>query len=294
MSVAALDAHLATGVTEVARCWRLTRRDGAVYGFTDHDRDLSFDGTVFRAGTGMSAAALSTSTGLAVDNSEAVGALSDAAVTEGDIAAGRFDGAAVEAWLVAWAQPDARVIQFRGTLGEVARQNGAFTAELRGLAEALNVPMGRVYQKACSAVLGDAACGVDLDAPGYAVEAQLTAIEDARVLSFAGLGAFAARWFERGTARFLDGMAAGLSGAIKKDSQTEDGMRRIELWDRVRADLAVGDTVKLTAGCDKRLETCRLKFANSLNYRGFPDIPGDDWLMAHPTRVSARSGGSRR
>lgn len=294
MSTAALDAHLATGVTGVARCWRLTRRDGVAFGFTDHDRDLVFDGTLFRAGTGLSAAALSQSTGLSVDNGEAVGALSDASVTETDIAAGRFDGAAVEAWLVQWAEPENRVLQFRGSIGEVSRANGAFTAELRGLTEALNVPMGRVFQKTCSAVLGDTDCGVDLSAPSYAAEVTVVGAEQGRVFLCNGLAGYAARWFERGRLVVLDGAGQGLAGAIKRDAALADGTRRIELWDRLRAEVAPGDLVRLTAGCDKRMETCRLKFSNLLNHRGFPDIPGEDWMVAHPTRVSARDGGSRR
>ncbi|KPQ17657.1 MAG: hypothetical protein HLUCCO18_03980 [Rhodobacteraceae bacterium HLUCCO18] len=294
MSVEALDAHLATGVTGVARCWRLTRRDGVVHGFTDHDRDLGFDGTIFLAGTGLSAAALSQSTGLAVDNSEAVGALSDVSVTEADIVAGRFDGAEVEAWLVEWANPENRVMQFRGSIGEISRSGGAFTAELRGLAEVLNVPMGRVYQRSCLAVLGDAACGVDLTLPDYAFDVAVSSVAEGRVFVFEGVPAYEARWFERGGLRMLDGKASGLAGAIKSDRPQHDGSRRIELWDRLRAEVEPGNMVRLTAGCDKRMETCRLKFSNILNFRGFPDIPGEDWLVAHPTRVSARDGGSRR
>lgn len=294
MSVADLDAHLATGITRVARCWKLTRRDGQTYGFTDHDRDLFFDGVTFRAGTGLTASALSQTTGLAVDNTEAVGALSDASVTEEDIAAGRFDAAEVEAWLVQWAEPENRVLQFRGTLGELSRANGAFTAELRGLAEQLNVPQGRVYQKTCAAVLGDAACGFDLSAPGYAAELSVLSVEDGRVFVFDDQGGFEARWFERGVLTMLDGAAKGLSGTIKRDRPEVEGRRRVDLWDRLRADVASGDRARLTAGCDKRMETCRLKFSNILNFRGFPDIPGEDWMLAHPTRVSMRDGGSRR
>jgi uncharacterized phage protein (TIGR02218 family) len=294
MSASALEAHLAEGVTGVARCWRLTRRDGVVFGFTDHDCDLDFDGTTFRAGTGLSAAALSQTTGLSVDNTEAVGALSDASVTEADIAAGRFDGAEVEAWLVAWATPETRALQFRGSLGEVSRSGGAFTAELRGLAEALNVPMGRVYQKSCPAILGGAECGVDLSRPEYGADIAVLHVEDGRVFELGGLSGYGARWFERGGLRVLTGAAAGLSGVIKRDTILDDGTRRIELWDRLRAEATPGDLIRVTAGCDKRMETCRVKFSNILNYRGFPDIPGDDWLVAHPTRVSARDGGSRR
>ncbi|MBY6199848.1 DUF2163 domain-containing protein [Maritalea mobilis] len=292
--VEGLDAHLATGTTGVARCWKLTRADGVSYGFTDHDRDLSFDGVTFRAGTGLSAAALSQTTGLAVDNTEAVGALSDAAVTEEDIKAGRFDGARIEAWLVQWAAPENRALTFRGTLGEISRGEGAFTAELRGLSEALNRPQGRVYQRACSAVLGDAACRFDLSTPGYGTEAAPIAVENARVFTFDGALPFEPRWFERGLLRVQDGPGAGLGGAIKRDRLDEDGNRRVELWDSLRAEVTPGTPLRLSAGCDKRMETCKLKFANLLNFRGFPDIPGEDWMAAHPSRRSDSFGGSRR
>ncbi len=293
MGAAGLDAHLATGVTGVARCWKVTRRDGVIFGFTNHDRALHFDGVIFRAETGMTAATLSQTTGLSVDNTQAMGALSGAAITEADITAGRFDGAQVEAWLVQWAAPENRVLQFRGSFGEITHANGAFAVELRGLAEALNTPTGQVYQRTCSAILGDGRCGIDLNAAEYRADFDVTGTTANRVFRVAPVGTFEPQWFDRGQFVVLDGAASGLSGAIKSDISDGDG-RRVELWDRLRADISVGDRVRLTAGCDKRMDTCRLKFGNILNFRGFPDIPGDDWQMAHPSRVSARDGGSRR
>lgn len=291
---ARLDAHLQRGVTEVARCWRVTRKDGVRFAFTDHDGALTFDGTVFKAETGLSAAALAQSTGLSVDNTEALGALSDAAITEADIEAGRFDGAEVEAWLVQWSNPDNRVLQFRGSFGEMERQAGGFTVELRGLAEAMNRAEGRVYQRGCSAILGDGDCRFDLSTPGYAHEGAVTRVSARRLLDFDGLDSFEPRWFERGRLKVLSGVAEGLVGVIKND-RFADGVRRVELWEDLRADLAPGDRVRLEAGCDKRMETCRLKFSNLLNFRGFPDIPGEDWIMAHPVRGgSPVDGGSLR
>lgn len=292
MSAQELDLHLETGTTGVARCWRVTRGDGAEFGFTDHDCDLVFEGTTFRAGTGLSATALSQTTGLSVDNTEAVGALSDAAITEEDIFAGRFDGAAVEAWLVQWAAPVNRVLQFRGSIGEITRAKGAFSAELRGLAEQMNKPTGRVFQRGCEAVLGDASCGFDLTTPGYVAEAPVRT-SDGRVFTFDGLAGFEPRWFERGTMRVISGAGEGLSGVVKLDRLNGE-LRDVELWDGLRVEVVPGDMVRLTAGCDKRMDTCRLKFLNLVNFRGFPDIPGDDWQVAHPSRLSARSGGSRR
>ena len=288
----ALLDHLATGATTVARCWRVTRGDGVVLGFTDHDRDLTFDGTVFLAGAGLSARALSQTTGLAVDNTEAVGALSDAAITEGDLLAGRFDGAGVEAWLVNWADVAQRMMQFRGTIGEVVQAGGAFQAELRGLTELLNQPQGRVYQAPCSAILGDARCRVDLSLPGYFEERVVEEVEGGRVFRFADFLGFDDRWFERGRLVVLTGAAAGLVEVVKNDRLTGRG-RVVELWQGLRAPVVAGDRIRLEAGCDRRAETCRLKFANFANFRGFPHLPGEDWLAAVPRAGEVNDGGSR-
>ena len=282
--------HLATGVTTVCRAWSVRRRDGVVFGFTDHDGDLAFDGIVFKASSGLTARVLQQATGLSVDNSEAVGALSDASVTEVDLLAGRFDGAEVRSWLVNWADVAARVEQFRGSFGEITRVGGQFRAELRGQTEALNQPQGRVYHRACSAVLGDSDCTFDLENPGFSVEAGVTG-SGGVVLRFAGLTSFATGWFQRGRLVGVTGAAAGLVGVIKSD-RLDGTVRVIELWAGLGVDVAVGDVVRLEAGCDKTAATCRSKFANFLNFRGFPHIPGDDWLASYPVASQTNDGGS--
>lgn len=276
-------AHVQSGLTTLARCWKLTRKDGWVRGFTDHDADVVFDGVTFAADTGMTAQALMQTTGLSIDNTEAVGALSDASVREADIAAGRFDGAEVEAWLVNWANTDERLLQFRGSLGEITRAGGGFRAELLGLADALNQPQGRVYQTACGAVLGDARCRFDRDTPGYTEEIAVVSFRDGVHVELDGATTQPDRWFERGRLRVVDGAAKGLVGAIKNDAGGPS-TRKIELWQSLRADLAVGDMVRIEAGCDKRAETCREKFDNILNFRGFPNVPGEDRLFSVPVR----------
>ncbi|MEM0945805.1 MAG: DUF2163 domain-containing protein [Pseudomonadota bacterium] len=291
MTADALKAHLTTGATCVCRCWAVTRSDEVTLGFTDHDRELSFDGITFRADSGLTARALQQSTGLSVDNTEALGALSAPAITEADIQAGRFDGAEVRAWLVNWMAPEERMLQFRGSLGEITRSGEAFRCELRGLADALNQPRGRVYHPRCSAVLGDARCGVNLSQPGFVLEGPLASISDGRTIELADPGGFAESWFQRGRFEVLDGAAAGLTGVVKTDTN-EGGMRRLTLWEVLRAPLAVGDRVRVVAGCDKRSATCRAKFSNILNFRGFPNIPGEDWLVTYPRRGGRNGGGS--
>jgi len=289
----AFQAHVETGLTSLCRCWAITRADGVQYGFTDHDMPLVFEGVTFRADSGLSAQALQQSTGLSVDNTEAIGALSDAAVREEDIEAGRFDGAEVQAWLVNWADVDVRWLQFRGSIGELRRSGGAFHAELRGLTEALNRPIGRVYQKPCTAVLADRACGFDLSTLGYAEERAVEQVVQAREFRWPDMAGFEPGWFARGRLVVVSGAAAGLWGAIKLD-RFENESRVVELWEPLRGGIAEGDTVRLEAGCDKRMESCRLKFNNFVNFQGFPDIPGEDWVMAVPKQSGTNSGGSLR
>lgn len=285
--------HLATGSTTLCRAWRLARRDGVVSGFTDHDGDLVFDGVTFRAGAGLTARALSQTTGLAVDNTEALGALSGDMLSAEDLAAGRWDGAEVECWLVNWADPAQRMVQFRGTVGEVTRTGAAFRAELRGLTEVLNRPMGRVFQKDCAAALGDARCKVDLDAAAYRAEAVIAQAEAGGRVLVLTLDGFDAGWFDGGAVRFLDGAAAGLAGTVRRDRRMGN-YRHVELVLPPGIAPAAGDRVALGAGCDKRISTCREKFNNFRNFRGFPDLPGEDWLAAYPLRSARNDGGSRR
>lgn len=256
-------------------------RDGIVYGSTDHDGPLVFDGTTFSANHGMSARAFDQSTGLSVDNSEALGVLSDAGVRDPDILAGRFDGAVVEAWLVNWKAPSQRIMLFRGEMGEIERAGGAFKAELRGLTEALNQPQGQVYQSPCAAILGDGACQVDISGRRYSRKAEIAGIFGALVELAWSFQDLPNGWFDHGQLIVLTGVGAGATQIAKADRVGAE-RRSIELWDALPKEVASGDRVRLVAGCDKRIETCRGKFANVINLRGFPHLPGDDWLLAHP------------
>lgn len=290
---AEFQTHLDSGLTTLCRAWAITRSDGQVYGFTDHDQTLGFDGYSFMAGTGLTALALQQSTGLSVDNTEAIGGLSDVSVTEADIDAGRFDSAEVRCWLVNWADVAQRWQMFRGSIGQLRRKDGAFHAELRGLSEALNRPLGRIYQKPCTAVLGDGGCRFVLETPGYFDELPVEQHSRAQEFRWADLAGFEPGWFARGRFQVLSGAAQGLSELIKQDRSDGTG-RVIELWQPIRAELMPGDMVRLQAGCDKRMQSCRLKFNNLPNFQGFPDIPGEDWVMAVPGQNGSNSGGSRR
>ena len=291
---AGFQAHLDEGTTTLAWCWRLQRRDGAVFGFTDHDRVLAFAGTNFEPETGFAASEIRSLGDLSVDAQDVQGALRSDRITETDIADGLWDNAAVEVWLVNWQAVSQRVLMRRGSIGEIRRGRYAFTAEVRALAHLLNQPVGRTFQYFCDATLGDARCGVNLTGPLYRGTGSVTAtIGDRRLTVATGLGAFASGWFDFGVVEWTSGANAGRRTEVASHTLAS-GTATITLMEAPVRPIAPGDAFAITAGCDKRHATCRDRFGNALNFRGFSSIPGDDLVTRYPNETDANSGAPLR
>jgi uncharacterized phage protein (TIGR02218 family) len=275
----ALAAHLAEGATTLCRCWRITRRDGTVLGFTDHDRDLVVAGQPFEAASGLDAREATAELGFAVGGGEVGGALTSEAIAEADIAAGLYDDASVDLLLVNWADPSQHLLRETASIGEIRRADGAFVAELRGPMHRLDEERGLRFRATCSADLGDARCGVDLDDPVFAATAAVIATDGSLGVRSEGLAAYASGWFTAGRILWLSGGNEGLAAEVK--SHTLAGtFAALDLWQRASRPIAVGGTFRVTAGCDKRFATCRDRFANSVRFRGFPHMPGNDFVLA--------------
>lgn len=276
-------AHLDGEVTTLATCWRLERADGWTRGFTDHDRDLQFDGLVYTAATGFLPSAVKSGSDLSVDNFDVEGFLDDDALKPEDLTAGAFDGARIEIFLVNWADlSQGRIVLRKGWLGEVKRADSRFSAEIRGLANKLQQTQGILYSRLCRVDLGSQECGVDL---GPLTDEHL--IET--VTSGDGFTIDTARpsgFFTFGTCISLSGANAGAATEILSHVN-----QAIRLFTPMPRPVAVGDQVRLVAGCDKTPETCHARFGNILNFRGEPHIPGNDKVFSYPTQGGGGSGG---
>ena len=164
-----------------------------------------------------------------------------------------------------------------------------FRAELRSAQQGLNATHGRIYQSLCDARVGDARCGVTLATPSLKGFATVTALDDPYRAVVTGLEGFADGWFSFGTAQWSDGKRDGLSDAVVSHARLGSAdvlgfSTRIGDW------VAVGDTFGVTAGCDRRFATCQAKFDNAVNFRGFPHIPGSDYVLRHPRNGDALDG----
>ena len=280
-------AHLASGATTLANCWRIVRGDGVTLGLTDHDEPLVFDGTSFEPMLegGEAAEKLGSQTATA----EVVGVLVSDRIAEDDILLGRYDGALVETWRVNWREVSQRLLLRRASIGEITREDGAFRAELRSGQQALHRVSGRLYQKLCDAQVGDARCGVDLEDPAFRAEIEVTAVADRFRLQVAGLDGFEEGWFGLGQARWESGRRQGLIDPLVGHRRI-GGVDLLGFAAPVGDWVEVGDVLTVTAGCDRRLATCREKFANVVNFRGFPHVPGNDFVLRYPREDNPLDG----
>lgn len=282
-------ASLSAQATHLCHCWRLARRDGAVFGFTDHDEDLTFGGQTYLARGGLDAREAEQSLGFAIGGGEVEGALTGEALSEADLAAGKFDGATVEIWLVDWRAPARRVLMNVASVGEVSRTEFAFSAELRSLAHVFDQAQGRQIQRACSATLGDARCRVDLSAAQWRAGAVVAAVESGGALRLSLSREVEPGFFSLGTA-LLDGGRAPV--AVARHDMPAPGVHRIFLWGSDAPALAVGEAFVLLAGCDKSPEFCRARFGNIVNFQGFPHVPGASAIFGTVARAQTPLDGS--
>lgn len=288
----ALAAHIATGETTLCRAWRVTRADGAVLGFTEHDQALSFAGITFEPASGFAASEARAASGLAAPAAEIEGGFSSEAITEADLASGRYDGARVELLLVNWQAPeDQHVLLSVQEIGEVVRAGPGFSAELRSVAHRLQQAQGRIYNRRCDADLGDFRCGVDMNVAGRTRAGEVVAVVAADRLRISGLADLAEGYFRLGHLRFDDGLLAGRRFAIEESGAAAGGVVEVRLWLPLEASPGIGDPVTLSVGCDKSFATCRAKFANPLNFQGFPHMPGSDFAYSYVSGASTHDGG---
>ncbi|MEM6536386.1 MAG: DUF2163 domain-containing protein [Pseudomonadota bacterium] len=292
----AFQAMLDTGATTLCHCWKIIRQDGVIVGFTDHDRPIKVDGVTFDPDGGADGAALSSSADLSIDNVEIAGAFRSDRLSAEDLRAGRYDGARVETYLADWRTPSLRVRMAVATLGETVEAGGRFQAELRGLAHDLSRTVGRVYQRDCDAIVGDARCGVDLSGSQYKGNGTVTAVIDESRFYASGLNSFETGWFSGGVVTWTAGGNAGLTAHVQSHAapSTAGGTAaRIALWLPAGQSISIGDGFDVTAGCARNSDTCVQKFNNLINFRGFHLMPGNDVAVSYPSKADENDGGKR-
>ncbi len=283
-------AHLSGTATTICRCWKIIRNDGVVLGFSDHDVELLVDTVLYQPLSGLDASVAESSIGLNADSVEVLGALTSQKLSSKDIRANKYDGASVEVLVVNWSNPDEYLLENVYVIGEITEEDGLFKADLRTLESEFDQTRGEHFIRQCQASLGDGRCGVNLQQTAYQGQGSVISYDGNRQLVVSGLGSFQSNWFDGGKITWTSG--ANVGTRIEITQHVKDATStRLDIWKRLPDEISPGDSFEITAGCDKNFHTCKSKFANALNFRGFPHLPDADFALSYASNSNNLDGG---
>lgn len=286
----AMQAHLDCEVTTLCRCWILTRKDAVVFGFTDHDNDILLNGVSCKSVSGMEASAIEESLGFSVDGQEVSGALQSSAMSNEDIETGKFDGATIEVFVVNWSDAGQYFSESSHVIGDIIREDGHFRAELRSHTSLMDQSKGRHFIKHCQADLGDGQCGVNIAVTAFTKPGSVVSVNSSVVLIVSGLVGLPAGWARGGLLGWTSGKNINQSIEVAEHYFEQDRVF-LHLWKPMSSLPEPGDTFQLTTGCDKTFATCKAKFSNGANFRGFPHLPGNDFAASYASNSQNLDGG---
>lgn len=159
-TTAGMDTHLAGTTTSLAALWLITRTDGTLYRFTDHDTKIVFGGNTYVASSAFTSTTIQYRSDLSITNLDVDSIFEDAqflvshnTIAVEDLRDGFFDFAEIRISFVNWRQPDTdgEVIMFFGHLGEISIKGNAWKGEARGLSQRLIKRVGSIYTPDCRA-----------------------------------------------------------------------------------------------------------------------------------------------
>jgi len=298
--------HFGLGTTTLAMLWKVVRQDGTKFGFTTHDQDIVYnDGTdtvTYLAGSGMTNTANASKSDASPDNLEVTGFLQADSIAEADVRSGLWDNANIYIRVVNYNDLTMGDIKLRsGTTGEIKMANGIFTAEIRGLTQQLTTIIGQLYGPLCRAELfsnpGGGSGGADiidptshylcmLNAATYRQSGSVASSSDAvHITPNSGLTMVGsstpttpapAGWFSDGIIHFTSGVLSNYTFEIKSWDGTT-----LTMYLPLPFQPAASDTFTIEPGCNKGSD-CQAKFNNIVNFRGEPQIPGNDLILLYP------------
>lgn len=253
----------------LSTCMKIVRYDGLTFRVTDHDEEVTFNNEIYSPRNSYESSNINSSKDLSVDTLEISGVADPIFFNEADILAGRLDGSEFEFFRVNWLNPSHKDILRKGFLGSVTKTRSSIKLELRGLAQLLQQNIVESFNERCNADLFDSRCKV-LRA-SFTTSSVIDALLSNDIIICNALSLQSDGYYDFGYVEFITGLNAGL----KKEVAVHSG-NQVTLLEGFPFSISIGDQIKVYAGCNKFHDTCKTKFNNLINFRGFAFIPGSD------------------
>jgi len=213
-------------------------------------------------------------------NLDVLGVLDHDSITHSDLRTGKYQEAKFTEYLIDWRFPhEGAISKSSYWMSSLQFDGETWQATVEGVARFLQQTIGRRYNKTCRHVLGDSKCQKALGpftVSGTVITAGVT-VQRSVIKTDVPM---ANGVYDYGNITFTSGANKGASVEIRQSFATAG---RLVFMLKTPYDIADGDGFSLVQGCDKSINTCKVKFANAVNFGGFPFIPGTDKAFTTPS-----------
>lgn len=255
-------------------CIRIVPLWGNPVYLTSHVRDIVAGANTYLSGSGYEFSGQVLDTSLAPGVIDLKGIADIAGIDYDEIVSGVFDNSRVYCFATTWNNPveDEEPIGL-AFMGKTRIDDDRYTTELMMLIDVLNQTVGKTYGTQCPKKFGGqefAGCKVDLGP--ITVTGTITSVVDNANFSDSSRTEID-DYFGEGTIAFTTGANAGLKPIEIKVYDLDSNGGNITTHESFHYPVQVGDQYTMIPGCRKRLEDCRDKWNNVVNFGGFSFIP---------------------
>ncbi|MGL4881268.1 MAG: DUF2163 domain-containing protein [Waterburya sp.] len=245
-------------------------------GFTDHDKPITYQGVTYVPYYGGSASDYSYGSSGEAASNEIEFAIAVSGIREIDLISGLYQGAEVITYYYDWGNQAVVFEDPPGYFGKVTlndSRHGAykFKIELKSALALMDQKESVIIGSFCTKEFGSSDCGVNLLSRGLVDTTTITAITDNKKIvinSTRGDNYY-------GQVEFMKSGIVYSVGVASYKSST----KTLELWTSISASgLAVGDTIKAIARCDRTSTDCKKFQGHLLNFGGYENIPAESSL----------------
>lgn len=250
-------------------CLRIVPVTGATVRLTHYPTDLTMsNAAVYASFAGYDFSGYEAVSSMAPGAVDLQGILGVAGISREAIASGVYDNARCYLFATSWTAPiEDEEPLVASIFGKATLIDDAFVIEEMALIDALNQPISETYGATCPKSFG----GTEFAGCKKVVSAgtgTVTAVTD-RYTFTDTVRTEADDYFGAGLLTWTSGNNAGLP-AIEVKTFASDVFT---LHQATLYPIQIGDAYSVTPGCRKRLEDCRDKWNNVLNFEGFTRIP---------------------
>ena len=282
--------HITKETTTLCRCWIIKTIDGHELGFTDHDVDITLNGVTCEKNSGIDSSDIEERIGLSTNTNEISGALQSDCITTQDINDGKYDNAQISTFIVNWQNLTQNFLDQVSLVGEIFQEDGNYRMEMRSYVSELDQTKGSHFIKKCQANLGDGKCRVSLDNSEFTASGIIYEVKSNTVIWVNGLSAFESNWFRGGNLTWLSGENNNRKIEVTEHIKLGD-FTILHLWQPMPKEIKINDNFSIKVGCNKEFSTCLNKFSNTINFRGYPHMPGNSFVLSYAGNSEVFDGG---